>query len=168
MRRFLTTLIVSTLAGALAVATPAALATVARSGNEPEPAPWDPARGLLIEGATVVTMDDNHTVIPDGSVLVRAGRIVAVWGGPRPPAGVEIGDASIVREGPLDLLYPGLINLHSHPDDNVLPTWLPPSSHAIPQQGMAGNDPYANRNQLSGSSPTSAPETTPARVITAL
>src|SRR6266540_7186645 len=83
-----------------------------------EPTSWDPARGILIEGATVVTMDDNHTVIPHGRVLVREGRIVAVWQGPEPPEGVAVGEASVVRAGPQDLLFPGLINLHNHPREN--------------------------------------------------
>src|SRR6516225_3296435 len=67
---------------------------------------WDPGRGILIEGATVVTMDDAHDVIPDGRVLVRDGRIVAVWQGPKPPQGVDIGAASVVDAGPQELLFP--------------------------------------------------------------
>jgi 5-methylthioadenosine/S-adenosylhomocysteine deaminase len=158
MRRTVNILIVAVIASALTTASPAFTARLTAQAVRPESGPWNAAHGLLIEGVTVVTMDDRHTVIPHGSVLVRAGRIVAVWSGPRPPAGVAIGDASVVHAGPQDLLYPGLINLHSHPDDNVLPTWLPPSSHAIPQQGKAGTDPYANRSQWGGSSATSPPE----------
>ena len=41
------------------------------------PATWDPARGILIQGATVVTMDARHNVLPFASVLVRDGKIVA-------------------------------------------------------------------------------------------
>jgi hypothetical protein len=63
-------------------------------------APWDAARGLLIEGATVVTMDDAHTVIPHGRVLIRDGRVVAVWRGPTPPEGVTVGEASVVHAAP--------------------------------------------------------------------
>src|SRR5262245_13135200 len=103
-----------------------------------QPAPWDPGRGLLISGATVVPMDDSHTVIPHGSVLVRDGRIVAVWSGPKPPPGISVGDASVIDAGPQELLFPGLINLHDHPFFDVLPTWLPPSSHALPTLGKAG------------------------------
>jgi hypothetical protein len=40
-------------------------------------APFDPARGLVLRG-TIVTMDDQHTVIERGSVLVRNDRIIAV------------------------------------------------------------------------------------------
>jgi cytosine/adenosine deaminase-related metal-dependent hydrolase len=113
----------------------------------------------LIQGATVVTMDDNHTVIPFGRVLVRNGQIVAVWSGAKPPQGVTVGNASVVQAGPQDLLFPGLINLHDHPAFDVLEPWLPPSSDALPAQGKAGTDPYANRYQWGASgSATSSPE----------
>ncbi len=43
-----------------------------------------------------------------------------------------------------------------------LPAWLPPSSHAIPAQGKAGTNAYANRYQnryqWEGSSATAPPE----------
>jgi hypothetical protein len=104
-------------------------------------AAWDPASGILINGVTVVTMDDQHTVIPHGGVLVRDGRIVAIWRGPTPPDGVVVGDASVVEAGPQDLVFPGLINLHSHPRENNLHVWPAPSAHAIPAQGKAGADP---------------------------
>jgi 5-methylthioadenosine/S-adenosylhomocysteine deaminase len=125
-------------------------APAAADTPRPMPTSWDPSRGVLIEGATVVTMDDAHSVVPHGRVLVRDGRIVAVWSGPRPPEGVTVGDASVISAGPQDLLFPGLIDLHSHPNDNILHAWLPPTSHAIPTQGKAGTDPYANRYQWSG------------------
>jgi cytosine/adenosine deaminase-related metal-dependent hydrolase len=102
-------------------------------------------------------MDEDHTVIPHGRVLVRNERIVAVWQGPLPPEGVMVGDASVVRAGPQDLLFPGLINLHSHPQENHLHAWPAPSSHAIPSQGKAGTDPYANRYQWGAAGSTTAP-----------
>jgi cytosine/adenosine deaminase-related metal-dependent hydrolase len=135
-----------------------ALALVPTAGSA-APAPWSASRGVLIEGATVVTMDARHDVVPFGSVLVRDGRIVAVWSGPRPPQGVTVGNASVVRAGPLDLLFPGLINLHDHPSFDFLPAWLPPSSDAQPAVGKAGTDPYANRYQWGADgSPTASPE----------
>jgi cytosine/adenosine deaminase-related metal-dependent hydrolase len=132
---------------------------------------WDPARGILIAGATVVTMNDSHTVIPHGRVLVRDGRIVAVWSGPTPPEGVGVGEASVVEAGPQDLLFPGLINLHDHPREDFLHVWPAPSSHAIPAQGKGGPDAYANRYQWGATgSPTAPPElsrlvTNPADVL---
>lgn len=141
------------------------LATGAAASPATQPMPWGPAQGILIEGATVVTMDDEHAVIPHGRVLVRNGSIVAVWQGPTPPEGVEVGEASVVRAGPQDLLFPGLINLHSHPRENILHAWPPPSSHAIHSQSKAGIDPYANRYQWGGAgSPTAPPEL--ARLVT--
>jgi cytosine/adenosine deaminase-related metal-dependent hydrolase len=122
-------------------------------------APWGASRGLLIEGATVVTMDARHDVLPAASVLVHGGRIVAVWSGPKPPTGVVVGNASVVRAGPFDLLFPGLINLHDHPSFDVLPVWLPPASDAQPAVGKAGTDPYANRYQWGADgSATASPE----------
>jgi 5-methylthioadenosine/S-adenosylhomocysteine deaminase len=138
-------------AAALAALLVVAVSSSVASGTGRAPAPWDPARGLLIEGATVVTMDDQHTVIPHGRVLVRDGRIIAVWAGPQAPAGVEVGDASVVEAGPQDLLFPGLINVHDHPREDFLEAWLPPASEAIPSQGKAGRDPYANRYQWASS-----------------
>jgi|ERR1700719_699706 hypothetical protein len=54
----------------------------ARVHAETPPLP-DPSQGLVLRG-TVVTMDDRHSVIEDGSVLVRGDRIVAVWQGEQP------------------------------------------------------------------------------------
>jgi 5-methylthioadenosine/S-adenosylhomocysteine deaminase len=127
-------------------------------------------RDMLIEGATVVTMDDQHTVVPHGRVLIRNGAIVAVWSGPNPPAGVSVRNPIVITANPQDLLFPGLINLHSHPGFNILPAWLPPSSHAF--AGKAGTDPYANRYQWKNAATTSPPEyqrlvSNPADVLTA-
>jgi cytosine/adenosine deaminase-related metal-dependent hydrolase len=120
---------------------------------------WNATGGLLISGATIVTMDDHHDVIPFGNVLVRNGTIVAVWSGPKPPRGVTVGDASVVQAGPEDLVFPGLINAHDHPSYDFLEPWLPPSSDAIPSQGKAGSDPYANRYQWGADgSPTASLE----------
>jgi predicted amidohydrolase YtcJ len=128
----------SKLTALVAVLVVASAAAVTATHARATPEPWDPAHGILIEGATVVTMDARHSIVPFGRVLVRDGRIVAVWSGPRPPAGVSVGDASVVEAGPRDLLFPGLINLHDHPFFDFLEPWLPPSSHALPAQGKTG------------------------------
>ena len=112
--------------------------------------PWTPLGGILIRGATVVTMDTGHSVITDGSVLVRRGKIVAVWQGAEQPPGVAIGNPSVIELGREDLVFPGLINLHNHLRFNHLHTWPPPSAHSIPLEGKAGTDPYANRYQWGG------------------
>src|SRR4029077_11913133 len=69
----------------------------ARDRLRPPVAAWDPARGILIRGATVVTMDTEHSVIHDGQVLVRSGQIAAVWQGRQPPAGLDVGNPSIIE-----------------------------------------------------------------------
>jgi cytosine/adenosine deaminase-related metal-dependent hydrolase len=137
----------------------ALLSQAATPGAKGQSTAGDAAQAILVEGATVVTMDGRHTVIPHGRVLVRDGRIVAVWRGPQPPDGIAVDGASVVEAGPQDLLFPGLINLHDHPREDFLEAWLPPSSHAIPVQGKAGTDAYANRYQWGGgSSATTPPE----------
>ena len=118
-----------------------------------EPEAWDPSRGLLLEG-TVVTMNDSREVLLNGRVLVRDGRIAAVWDGPIPPAGVDFGSAAHVVLGPNALIYPGLINLHDHPLNNAQPVWQTPSAHVQVAAGRpTGTEPYANRYQWSVNGP---------------
>jgi 5-methylthioadenosine/S-adenosylhomocysteine deaminase len=118
--------------------------------------PFDPARGLVLRG-TIVTMNDQHTVIENGSVLVRNDRIVALWQGPNPPFGTPVGDAEILDFGPTALIFPGMINLHDHPTFDMLRLWPAPSSNAQPTLGRPlGTEPYANRyqwNDMLGFSP---------------
>ena len=107
----------------------------------------DPGAAVLLEG-TVVTMNATRDVLPNGRVLVRDGRITAVWQGATPPDGVDVNDAIRAPLGPHAILYPGLINLHDHPFFGVLPLWQPPASHAQPSLGRPlGTEPYANRYQ---------------------
>ena len=118
--------------------------------------PFNPARGLVLRG-TIVTMNDQHTVIENGSVLVRNDRIVALWQGPNPPFGTPVGDAEIVDFGPTALIFPGMINLHDHPTFDMLRLWPAPSSDAQPTLGRPlGTEPYADRyqwNDMLGFSP---------------
>ena len=153
-----------------------AAAETGRTMRAAEPAlrsaPWDPGRGLLIRGATVVTMDHSHSVIDDSRVLIRDGRITAIWTGASIPTELEIGDPAIIDAGPDDLLFPGLINLHDHPDEDFLEVVLPPSNDAQPANGKAGTDPYGNRYQWN-SPTTQAPEfrrllTNPVGVLSAV
>jgi cytosine/adenosine deaminase-related metal-dependent hydrolase len=109
--------------------------------------PFDPARGIVLHG-TVVTMDAAGTIIHNGNVLVRDGRIVATWNGQRPPQGTEIGSAIQIDLGSRVLIFPGLINLHNHPTYNMLELWPAPSSHVQAALGRPlGTEPYANRYQ---------------------
>jgi cytosine/adenosine deaminase-related metal-dependent hydrolase len=104
-------------------------------------------------------MDDNHTVIPDGSVYVVGNTVAAMWSGATPPAGLDLTRASVVDPGPGTLIFPGMINLHDHPSYDVLPLWPPPSSHRQPEAGRpAGTEPYANRYQWNTQGATSPQE----------
>jgi len=64
-------------------------------------------RKLLIQNATVITMDRNQGDLRPGDVLIEGDRIADV--GPRIPAG----DAEIF-DGRAFILIPGLINAHMH------------------------------------------------------
>src|SRR5436190_17782452 len=68
---------------------------------------FDPAQGILLRG-TVVTMDAAGTILHNGNVLVRNGRIVATWNGQRPPEGISIGSAVQIDLGSQALIFPGL------------------------------------------------------------
>jgi len=115
-----------------------------------------PLPATLLQG-TVVTMNASRDVIPDGRVLIRDGRIVAVWSGARPPRGISTDGAERVDLGESANIYPGLINLHDHPFYGALPLWRTPSSHQQASIGRpAGTEPYANRyqwNQVGVTSP---------------
>src|SRR5262249_36853545 len=105
---------------------------------------FDPSRGILLHG-TVVTMDAAETIIHNGSLLVRSGKIVAMWQGTHIPAGVQIGDAVSIDLGTRALIFPGLINLHNHPTFDPVEVWPPPSSHVQPALGRPlGTEPYAD------------------------
>jgi hypothetical protein len=84
--------------------------------------PFDPARGILLHG-TVVAMDAAGTILHNGTLLVRNGKIVAVWQGSSVPNGTPIENAVSIDLGPKALIFPGLINLHNHPTYNMLELW---------------------------------------------
>lgn len=85
---------------------------------------------LIVSAGTVLTMDSQHRVIPNGAVAIAGGRILAVG------ARSEI-DKSYKAKSRIDnpdaILVPGLINAHTHApmsllrglaDDVNLVTWL--------------------------------------------
>ena len=74
----------------------------------PSPAPQADER-LLIDGGTVVVMDDPGTVLEGGAVLVEGERIAGLLapGDPR-PSDVAVLDATG------HLVIPGLVNTHGH------------------------------------------------------
>ena len=67
-----------------------------------------PARPLLFRGGTVLTMDDAHTVLTTGDVLVVGDRIEAVGGNLHTPEGTDEIDASG------GIVMPGMIDTHRH------------------------------------------------------
>jgi 5-methylthioadenosine/S-adenosylhomocysteine deaminase len=106
-----------------------------------------PSTPILLEG-TVVTMNAARDVIPNGRVLVRDGRIAAIWRGGAVPDGLDLTGVVRAPLGPRAHIYPGLINLHDHPLFDALPLWQPPSSHRQPELGRPlGTEPYGNRYQ---------------------
>lgn len=89
---------------------------------------------LLIQHATIVTMNDNREVIEDGAILIEGQRIQAVGRTPElvrhNPQQVE---ASEVIDGTGMVAMPGLVNVHTHAamtlmrgyaDDMPLMPWL--------------------------------------------
>ncbi len=111
---------------------------------------FDGAHGIVLHG-TIVTMDAAGTIIPNGNVLVRNNKIVAVWSGHRPPTEVPVGNAVEIDVGSGALIFPGLINLHDHPGLDALALWPAPSSHVQEDRGRPnGTEPYANRYQWNG------------------
>ncbi|GAB6097537.1 amidohydrolase [Desulfatiferula olefinivorans] len=92
---------------------------------------------LLITGGTVLTLDETGRVIPDGSVLVKNGRIAAVGAGD----GFGKGFDGTVVDAEGGLILPGLVNAHTHlpmslfrglADDLPLMTWL--NEHIFPAE----------------------------------
>ncbi len=135
-----------------------ALLSVTSGSAAPAQQTFDPSMGILLRG-TVVTMDAAGTILHNGSVLVRNGKIVATWQGAKIPDGTLVGSAVEVDLGPKALIFPGLINLHNHPTYDMLELWPAPLSHAQPSLGRPlGTEPYANRYQWNIVGVTSPPE----------
>jgi cytosine/adenosine deaminase-related metal-dependent hydrolase len=68
---------------------------------------------LVVDGATVVTMDPARTEHATGHVVVRDGRIAAVGAG-RAPEDVRREAGTRVVDGSGCVLTPGLVNTHHH------------------------------------------------------
>jgi cytosine/adenosine deaminase-related metal-dependent hydrolase len=96
-------------------------------------------------------MDAAGTILHNGNVLIRDGKIVATWIGAVPPKGTLLGNAVQIDLGSKGVIFPGLINLHDHPTFDMLELWPAPSSHVQENLGRPlGTEPYANRYQWNG------------------
>ena len=93
---------------------------------------------LLIDGGTVLTLDDAGTVIPDGAVAIRDGTLVAV--GPSTELAGRYPEAEVL-DARGRIVMPGLVNAHTHvpmtlfrgiADDLELMDWL--QDHIFPAE----------------------------------
>jgi 5-methylthioadenosine/S-adenosylhomocysteine deaminase len=89
----------------------------------------DAPMDLLIRNGLVLTMDRGRSMIPDGAVAVRNGRIAAVGG----RTAVDAGGAAREIDAGGGIIMPGLVNTHTHAamtlfrglaDDVPLMSWL--------------------------------------------
>ena len=130
-----------------------AITVLASGSTQPPRVSATPAPAFILDG-TIVTMNAARDVIHNGHILVRDGRIAAIWQGGRVPDGVDVTGAQRVPLGKDAYVYPGLINLHDHPFYDMLPLWQPPASHQQPAVGRPlGSEPYANRYQWNAGPP---------------
>jgi len=88
---------------------------------------------LLIRGATIVTMNDDFDIVPDGELLIEKGRIASVGCASDRPVGWRQSKADRVIEASGCAVLPGLVNAHNHAamslfrgyaDDLPLMRWL--------------------------------------------
>ncbi len=113
-----------------------AIPLAAPACSSPESAAAPTASRLLIDGGTVVVMDEAGAVLEGGAVLIEGDRIVGLLDRAAPrPAGIPVLDA----EG--QLVIPGLVNTHGHAamsllrglaDDLPLMEWL--EGHIFPAE----------------------------------
>jgi 5-methylthioadenosine/S-adenosylhomocysteine deaminase len=85
---------------------------------------------LVVRGGTVITMDREHRIVPDGAVAVDKGRVLAVGAAADIAASFRGRDTLDARPG---IVIPGLVNAHTHApmvlfrgvaDDLKLMEWL--------------------------------------------
>lgn len=94
-------------------------------------------QALLIKNGTVVTLDRENTIIENGGILIRDGRLDRIGRS----ADLEKGYTGPVLEAKKGLVMPGLVNAHTHlpmslfrglADDLPLMTWL--NEHMFPAE----------------------------------
>ena len=89
---------------------------------------WTVGDGLILRG-DVVTIDSQMTVIPNGRVLIRNQKIMAVLKSTDAlPA--DFSGPSTVTIDTDGYILPGLIDLHNHVEFNALPLWKVPKLYS--------------------------------------
>ena len=76
----------------------------------------------LITGATLVTMDVERRIIPDGALAIRGDRIAAVGKAAEVAPCV---DAALVIDGRRFVMTPGFINGHVHATETLVKGYIP-------------------------------------------
>ena len=69
----------------------------------------EPGRPLVVRGGTVITMDADRRVLPDATITVRDGVIVAIEG-----AAGDLPDGARVIDATNAVVMPGIVNAHTH------------------------------------------------------
>ena len=95
---------------------------------------------MLLKGR-VVTMNSESDVINDGNVLIRDGKISAVWSGQNIPQNVDLTGVPLVETN--GTIYPGLIDTHNHMHYNHIPLW----DFEVHTSVKSEEGGYSNRNQ---------------------
>ncbi len=95
---------------------------------------------IIIHNGIVVTVDNPFSILADGAVAVRRGRVERVWS---PTAGETLPSAKEVVDAKGGIVMPGLVNTHSHlpmslfrglADDLPLDRWL--QEHIFPAEAQ--------------------------------
>jgi 5-methylthioadenosine/S-adenosylhomocysteine deaminase len=94
---------------------------------------------LILEG-TVVTMDDKRPIVKDGAVYVTDDGLIDSVGALS--AAVPAGFQAARRVKTDAVIYPGLIDLHSHIGYNTLPLWSAKSAPFTHHDSWPGKDDY--------------------------
>ena len=85
-------------------------------------------------------MNAEADVINEGNVLIRDGKIEAVWGD-QIPANVDLTNVPIIDTN--GTIYPGLIDSHNHMHYNHIPLW----DFEVHTSSKSEEGGYSNRNQ---------------------
>jgi imidazolonepropionase-like amidohydrolase len=67
-----------------------------------------PGRPVVFRNALVLTMDNTHSILNGGDVLVSGDRIVAVG------SGLDVPDGTVEIDGTGGILMPGMVDTHRH------------------------------------------------------